>query len=108
VTCLRACPVAELWMGEMRRFELGEQPVLLVNQDGQLAAFADRCAHQAVPLSEGRLQHGIITCRAHEWQYDARTGQGINPRSAHLIRYPLEVRDGQIWVDVDVPADKIR
>lgn len=101
MTCLRACPVSELWQGEMRRFELGDRPVLLVNEGGHLAAFADRCAHQAVPLSEGRLQRGVLTCRAHEWQYDARTGAGINPTSVQLTRYPLEIRDGDIWVDVD-------
>jgi toluene monooxygenase system ferredoxin subunit len=102
---VRACPLTDLWVGEMRGFTLRGRRVALINEGGHLSAFADRCAHQGVPISEGRLQGGVITCRAHEWQYDARTGQGINPSSARLSRYPVEIRDGEIWIDVDVPLD---
>jgi toluene monooxygenase system ferredoxin subunit len=108
VSGVRACPLSDLWVGEMRGFDLRGQRVVLINERGQLAAFADRCAHQGVPISEGRLRDGVITCRAHEWQYDACTGKGLNPDSARLSAYPLEIRDGEIWVDVDVPADKSR
>ena len=99
---LRACPTADLWIGEMRGFTLRGQRVVLINEGGEVSAFADRCAHQGVPISEGRLQGGVVTCRAHEWQYDARTGQGINPAGARLSRYPVEIRDGEIWIDLDV------
>jgi toluene monooxygenase system ferredoxin subunit len=90
----------------MRGVDVAGRRVVLVNEGGTPSAFADRCAHQGVPISEGRLQGGVITCRAHEWQYDARTGQGINPASARLVRYPVEIRDGEIWVDVDVPIGR--
>jgi len=103
VSCARACPLADLWVGEMRGLTVQGQRVVLINEGGQVSAFADRCAHQGVPISEGRLQGGVITCRVHEWQYDARTGRGVNPASAQLVRYPLEIRDGEIWVDVDAP-----
>jgi toluene monooxygenase system ferredoxin subunit len=102
---MRACPLAELWVGEMRGLTLRGQRVALVNEGGHVSAFADRCAHQGVPISEGKLKDGVLTCRAHEWQYDARTGQGINPASARLSRFPVEIRDGEIWIDVDDPLD---
>jgi toluene monooxygenase system ferredoxin subunit len=108
VSCVRACPLDELWVGEMRGITLRGQRVVLINEGGQVSAFADRCAHQGIPLSEGRLRDGVITCRVHEWQYDARTGEGINPCSAHLSRFPLEIRDGEIWVDVDVQLATVK
>ena len=77
----------------------------LLLKNGRVQAFEDRCAHQGVPLSLGRLHAGVLTCGAHEWQYDARTGQGINPSSAKLSRFPVEIRNGEIWIDVDDPLD---
>jgi toluene monooxygenase system ferredoxin subunit len=98
---LHVCALSDLWMGEMRGLEIAGRKILLVNVDGQISAFPDRCLHQGVALSEGRLQGCVLTCRAHEWQYDLRTGQGINPAGIALSHNPLEIREGQIWIDLD-------
>ena len=42
-----------------------------------------------------------LMCRAHYWEYDVVTGQGINPESVCLRRFPVRVEDGRILVDVD-------
>jgi toluene monooxygenase system ferredoxin subunit len=90
----------ELWSGEMQAANVDGRPVLLVNVEGQLRAFENRCAHQGIPLSRGRLAAGILTCGAHEWQYDAATGRCLNPCGITLKAFPIEVRDGTIWVDI--------
>ncbi len=90
-----------VWSGEARGFDVGGTKILLVNLDGTVHAFEDRCAHQGVPLSEGSLQGGVLTCGAHLWEYDACTGQGVNPASARLNAFPVRVDKGEIWVDVD-------
>ena len=89
-----------LWAGEMQSVEVDGRRVLLVDVDGHVSAFVDRCAHQGVPLSEGALAAGVLTCRVHEWQYDARTGVGLNPACARLERLRVELRGEEIWVDV--------
>jgi toluene monooxygenase system ferredoxin subunit len=90
----------ELWSGEMRGLEVAGQALLLINLEGKVLAFADCCAHQGIPLSRGRLERGVLTCSAHAWQYDAASGEGINPRGVVLRSFPVEVRDGAIWVDL--------
>jgi toluene monooxygenase system ferredoxin subunit len=90
----------DLWIGEMRSVAMPGGRLLLINLEGEVRAFEDRCAHQGVPLSEGRLADGVLTCSAHEWQYDAATGRGLNPCGVALQTFPVEVRDGAIWVDV--------
>jgi toluene monooxygenase system ferredoxin subunit len=97
----RVCALADLWSGEMRGIDVHGRKILLVNVGGTVNAFPDRCLHQAMPLSAGKLSGCVLTCAAHEWQYDARTGAGINPEGVALRRYPLEIRDGEIWIDID-------
>lgn len=85
----------------MRGVTVDGQPVLLVNVEGMVRAFEDRCAHQAVPLSQGRFADGILTCSAHEWTFDARTGNSINPWGECIKRFPTQIRGNDIFVDVE-------
>ncbi len=96
----RAIALDELWSGEPAGRVVGGRKVLLIRIGDAVSAFEDRCAHLGVPLSEGRLDGETLTCRAHEWQYDARTGKGINPASACLRAFAVKIEDGQVLVDV--------
>ncbi|HEY2192506.1 MAG TPA: Rieske 2Fe-2S domain-containing protein [Actinomycetospora sp.] len=88
----------DIWEGEMRAVSLGAVDVLLCNVDGELVAYEDRCPHLANPLSQGVLSEHVLTCAAHEWVFDARTGQGINPEGVCLRRYPVRLDDDRILV----------
>jgi toluene monooxygenase system ferredoxin subunit len=101
MTYRKAMPLAELWDSEMQACRIDGRPVLLLKLDGRICAYADRCAHQGVPLSEGELADGVLICRAHHWQYDARSGRGINPATARLTAYPVRVEGDAILVDAD-------
>jgi toluene monooxygenase system ferredoxin subunit len=105
VTLCRALSSDELRIGEMRGLALNGRRVLVVRTDAGHAAFEDRCAHLGVRLSEGVLSGCVITCRAHHYQYDAGTGQGINPRSVRLVRFPIEVTEGAVLVDVPATSE---
>jgi toluene monooxygenase system ferredoxin subunit len=90
----------DVWEGEMFTVKIGTVDVLLCNVDGELVAYENRCPHLANPLSAGVLSDNVITCAAHEWAFDARSGQGVNPESACLRRYPVRVAGERIFVDV--------
>jgi toluene monooxygenase system ferredoxin subunit len=90
----------DIWAGEMRAVNLGAVDVLLCNLDGMLAAYQDRCPHLANARSEGVLSDGVLTCAAHEWEFDARTGRGLNPASACLHSYPVRLDGMRIFVGV--------
>ena len=94
-----AAALDELRIGEMKGVLLDGRPVLLVRLEDGVRAYADRCSHQGVRLSEGRLEGSRLTCHAHEWLYDASTGRGINPANCSLTAYRFEVRAGRIYVD---------
>jgi toluene monooxygenase system ferredoxin subunit len=100
VTYRRALAEGELWPGEMLGLVIDGVKVLLVNLDGTIHAFEDRCAHQAALLSKGRLEGNVLTCGVHHWCYDVRTGTGVNPESARLRRLTTKLENGEIFVDV--------
>jgi toluene monooxygenase system ferredoxin subunit len=95
----RTLPEEELWVGEMRGCDVAGRRVLLLRLQNGIHAYEDRCAHLRVPLSEGTLRNGVLTCSAHGFEYDAATGRGINPKSVRLVALPMRVEGGHIWVD---------
>ena len=100
----RALALAELWSGEMRAVTVSGREVLLVRIADTVAAFEDRCVHAGVRLSSGRLDGEVLTCSAHEWQFHACTGKGLNPRRTQLHTLPVQIAEECIWVDVDSQA----
>jgi toluene monooxygenase system ferredoxin subunit len=93
--------VAELWSGEMTALECEGQPILLVNLDGTIRAYADSCPHLRTRLSEGSLLGNVLVCSVHGWQFDARTGAGINPRTACLKSFAVQLENGDILLDIN-------
>ena len=83
----------------MESFDVGDAEVLLVKVGGQIQAYDGVCPHQSQSLVEGELEGGVLTCRAHEWQFDVRTGEGVNPRDTCLRRHDVRVTsDGMVEV----------
>jgi toluene monooxygenase system ferredoxin subunit len=96
----RVLPADELWTGEMRGLVVKGQRVLLLRTERGIFAYEDRCAHLGVPLSQGKLEGGVITCSAHHYQYDACTGRGVNPERVRLRAFPVSLECGEIAVDL--------
>ncbi|HWD03485.1 MAG TPA: Rieske 2Fe-2S domain-containing protein [Kribbella sp.] len=96
-----AMQLDELWEGEMAGVEVGGEKVLLMNIDGEVRAYRNRCPHQAWALDEGDFDGETLTCSRHLWVFDARSGAGVNPDNCRLASFPCRVdEDGTIRVDV--------
>lgn len=85
-----------IWDGEMEAFDVGDDEVLLLKVNGEIRAYDGICPHQGVSLVEGELENGVLTCRAHEWQFDALTGEGLNPRGSRLIRHDVRIDESGV------------
>ncbi|WP_432828819.1 Rieske 2Fe-2S domain-containing protein [Dactylosporangium sp. CA-092794] len=90
----------DLWEGDMTRVVVGGTNILLMNVDGQVRAYLNRCPHQEWALDEGAFEDGKLTCSRHLWEFDALSGKGLNPDDCALGAFPAKVEDGTIWVAV--------
>ena len=96
-----AMHIDDLWEGDMAPVVIDGTKLLLVNVDGSVRAYENRCPHQESALDEGDFDGETITCSRHLWEFCANTGAGVNPTSARLITFPCQVEDdGTIVVDV--------
>ncbi|WP_455373706.1 Rieske (2Fe-2S) protein [Limibacillus halophilus] len=84
----------------------GKQVALFHTPKG-VFAINNRCPHEGYPLMEGTLDQDCrLTCNWHAWRFDltdGRTEEGDKVRS-----YPVELRGGEVFVDVSDPPAETR
>ncbi len=86
--------------GESRCVQLGDVQVALFRQADALFALDNLCPHRGAPLHEGFVSDGQVTCPWHQWQFQLQDGQCRNIPGARVPAYPVEVRDGTIWINL--------
>ncbi len=76
--------------------------VVLFLAEDRVHAMEDRCAHEEFPLSRGTLEGCIVTCAAHGWPFDVRTGfHPDDPDGFPIPCFAVREEGDEIWVDVD-------
>jgi len=93
---LNRCPP-----GNLLGVEVGGEPIVLANVDGDVYALEDRCSHEDYALSEGELEGTELECMLHGATFDACSGKATGlPAVTAVKTYEVEVRDGEIFVKV--------
>lgn len=93
----------ELWSGELVGRIVDGKKIVLARLGDDVYAYEDRCAHLGLPLSDGSLDGAVLTCNAHHYQYDVRSGAGVNPASVCLQAYLVKIEGRDVLVDADRP-----
>ena len=101
MTFQKVLQLDSLWSGEMISIVIHDKKVLIINIEGKIFAYEDKCVHKKFPLSRGKIVGNILTCQAHGWQYNVCTGQGVNPASVCLKAFEVQIHNGDILIDIE-------
>jgi nitrite reductase/ring-hydroxylating ferredoxin subunit len=91
-----------------------ERSIGVFNVNGTFVAVLNICPHELAPVCRGRVggttmpsppgeyrwgrEGEIVACPWHGWEYDLLTGKMLADERIRLKRYPVEVRDGTVYV----------
>ena len=100
-----ACRLDELTPGIGKELLVEGRVVAVFLVDNVVHAVDGICAHQGGPISQGAVDAHCVTCPWHGWQYDIRTGTNLLTRRQMLDCFAVEVRDGEVWIDVQERSD---
>ncbi|MDJ0895498.1 MAG: Rieske 2Fe-2S domain-containing protein [Alphaproteobacteria bacterium] len=103
-----AGPLDALAKKGRRVLKAGSKQIALFHGAKGVFACNNRCPHEGYPLVEGSLAGGcVLTCNWHNWKFDLESGETLIGEDA-LQRYPVEIRDGEVFVDVSGPPPEVR
>jgi 3-phenylpropionate/trans-cinnamate dioxygenase ferredoxin subunit len=99
---VNAVPADKLGPGQHVIVDLDGVDVAVFNVDGEYRAFEDLCTHETLPLSDGPVEDGVITCPHHGAKFCLRSGEALcAPAYEPLTHLPTRVVDGIIQVRDD-------
>ncbi|MDE0043006.1 MAG: Rieske 2Fe-2S domain-containing protein, partial [Candidatus Poribacteria bacterium] len=90
----------ELTEGKPKAVKVGRHSIALFSHMGNVYATDNQCPHMGYPLTRGRVRNGVLTCDWHGWSYDMGGGGCFTGGCDDLATFPVEVRDGEIFIDV--------
>ena len=100
-------PVAELMEQQLATARVGDYTVALVYHNDQVHAIDNLCPHMGYPMDRGSVRNGLITCHWHHARFDLQSGGAFDLWADDVPTFPVDVRDGGIWVDVASTLDRV-
>jgi|AntDeeMetagen681_2_1112603.scaffolds.fasta_scaffold01588_2 nitrite reductase/ring-hydroxylating ferredoxin subunit len=80
--------------------------IALFHHEDEVRAVDNRCPHMGFPLSDGTVEEGVLTCHWHHARFELSCGDTFDPWADDVRTYPVEVRDGDVYVDPDPPLER--
>ncbi len=97
----KVASVADIPPGGTRAVKLDDtRSVALFNVDGRIYATNNQCPHMGYPLTRGTVRHGVVTCDWHGRSFDLAGGGCFMPGCDDLETFPVELRNGDVWIGV--------
>ena len=87
--------------GDRQAVRIADTEVLVCRVGDEYFAVSNRCTHAAWPLAAEPLDGVEILCTLHGARFDLRDGcPTAGPASRPLATYPIELREGELYVRV--------
>jgi nitrite reductase/ring-hydroxylating ferredoxin subunit/Fe-S cluster biogenesis protein NfuA len=95
-----ACQLSDLTDNAVLTVTLAERSVLVARVGDVVAAYLNACAHLSLPIHDGEVENGVITCPYHGFQYLLASGECITAKEVQLQPYPVRVIGSRVEVRV--------
>ena len=104
---VQAMPYDELKEKGCKVVQLEGHTIALYATADSIYAVDNRCPHMGFPLDKGSVKDGILVCHWHHARFDLETGGTFDQFADDVRSFPVEVRDGAVWVDLAQYHDPI-
>ena len=91
----------EIPKNKMKVFKVEDHEILVVNVEGELYAFENRCPHMGYPLYFGRLEGKVLTCGFHYAKFDVTTGKSLGSiTDKPLKKFKIKIQNSLVQVEL--------
>ena len=97
------CAVDEVPTGRAlcKQLQDGTQIALTRTEDGQIAAFENRCPHVDGPIGLGKIKGKTVVCPWHFFRFDTESGAAVGLDSVMRLRvFKAVVESGRVFIEV--------
>ncbi len=97
------CKTSDVRPGQGRQFRptsgrWRSKPMAVFNQNGTYYVTNFICPHMGGPLSEGKIEDGVLTCPWHGWSYYVATGLPDHDDGHSIAVYESKIEGDDLMV----------
>lgn len=93
--------VKEMPVGTSKLVEVQGKIIAIFHTSSGWFAIDDRCTHRGGPLSEGKIEGGLVICPWHQARFDLVSGQcQSNPTFKPVTTYRVLVSDDTVQLEI--------
>jgi nitrite reductase/ring-hydroxylating ferredoxin subunit len=106
---VKAFSTADIPNARGRLFRHHDKRIAVWRTERGIFAADNRCPHEGYALAQGDISGSasgdgdVLTCAWHNWKFRLSDGECLFG-GENIRTYPVEVRDGQVFIDVTDPA----
>jgi NAD(P)H-dependent nitrite reductase small subunit len=97
---VRVCRVDEIPHGRGRTCETSGLRIAVFRVEDSVVVLSDRCPHEGGSLGQGWVEDGEVVCPLHRWRFKLKDGRCTTMRGNGVHRFPVVIRDNDVWVQV--------
>ncbi|MCB1198440.1 MAG: nitrite reductase small subunit NirD [Deltaproteobacteria bacterium] len=90
--------VDELIQGKGKAFTIKGKNIAVFWLEEAYYGIENACYHQGAPIDDGDVKDCIVTCPAHSWKFDLKTGECTRDDSIVMKTYPVKVEAGDVKI----------
>lgn len=77
--------------------EAADRELAVFLLEDRVVVIDNACPHASGNLAGGEVKGDVVSCPWHFWEFDLHTGQCMHSPKATVRRYPVELREGEVW-----------
>ncbi|MEP7012136.1 MAG: NifU family protein [Acidobacteriota bacterium] len=93
-----AARLDEIPLGGILHRQIAERDLLLSRTGDAIACFSNSCAHLGMPLDEGKIEEGILTCPHHGFEYSLETGECLTAPKVQLEQHAVRLIENRVEI----------
>ena len=97
IISIEKCPVGAGAFAAVGGLELA---VFRLPNPDRIVVIDNACPHSSGNLSAGSVCGNVVTCPAHQWEFDLYRLRCVDSEKVRVRGYPAEVREGFVWADL--------
>jgi nitrite reductase/ring-hydroxylating ferredoxin subunit len=82
--------------GRVSKQIVGDSHICIVQDQGNLIAFEDRCPHQGKSFAGGKCEDGLVECPVHKFKFKLNSDSKV--RSLNFI--PLKLKEEGVFAGI--------
>ena len=84
--------------GDIKTVQVGGKQLCIINIEANIVATQSYCPHAGGRFSGGWCKNGHLVCPIHRYEYNLKTGRGVEGQGDYIHIYPTELREDGLYI----------